>query len=87
MREQHDRLFCMVDDIVSQARLVVQDERDAIGRGHVACSHDGELVPGQAALETDTANASAWNGTPDGDTVQEPGHRQIVDVTRLAGDF
>ena len=87
MGEQHDRLFSVVDDIVGQARLVVQEERDAIGRGDVARGHDGELVPGKAALEADAANASTRNGTPDGDAVQEARHCQIVHVARLAGDF
>ena len=35
MREQHDRLFGVIDDVVRQAGLVVEDERDAIGRRDV----------------------------------------------------
>ena len=87
MGEQHDRLFGVIDDVVGQAGLVVQDERDAIGRGDVARGDDGELVPGKAALEADAANASARDRTPDGDAVQEARHRQVVHVARLAGDL
>ena len=55
MREKHDRLFRMVDAIGRQARLVVEDERDAVGAGNVSGGDDGEVGPGNVGLEVDAA--------------------------------
>ena len=46
VREQHDRLFGVVDAVVGEARLVVDDERDAVDAGNVGGRDDDELVPG-----------------------------------------
>ena len=36
VREQHDRLLGVIDDVVGEARLIVEDQRDAVGAGNVA---------------------------------------------------
>ena len=51
MRQQHDGLFRMVDAIGGQARLVVEDERDAVGAGNVSRGDDDEVGPGDVRLE------------------------------------
>ena len=35
MRQQHDRLFRVIDDVVGQVRLIVEDQRDAVAAGNV----------------------------------------------------
>ena len=32
VREQHDRLFGVIDDVVGEVRLIVEDQRDAVAR-------------------------------------------------------
>jgi hypothetical protein len=59
MRQQHDGLFGVIHDLVRKARLIVEDERDAIGRRDVLGHDDRELVPGQIAGELDRPDAPA----------------------------
>ena len=42
---------------------------------------------GTPGLEVDVADESARRGAADGRAVQHPGQREVVDVSRLAGDF
>ena len=55
VRQQHHGLFGMVDAIGRQARLVVEDEGDAIGAGNVSGRDDDEVGPGDVRLELDAA--------------------------------
>ena len=59
VREQHDRLFGMIDDVVGEIGLVVEDQRDAFVPGNVGGGDDDELVPGDVGLEVDVADDAA----------------------------
>ncbi len=75
MREQDDRLFGVVDDAVGEVGLVVEDERDAVGAGDVFRGDDDELVPRDAFVEDDVADAPARRGAADGRAVEHAGER------------
>ena len=55
VRQQHHWLFRMVDAAVSQARLIVDDEGDAIDAGNVGGRDDDEVGPGNVRPELDAA--------------------------------
>ena len=55
VRQQHDRLFGVVDAIGRQARLIVDDEGDAIDAGNVSGRDDDEVGPGNVRPELDVA--------------------------------
>ena len=85
--EENDRLFRVVHDAVRQARLIVQNEHDAVRRRHVLRGDDGELVPGKSLSEVDVLDPAARSRTSDGDAVQHARQRDVVDVLGVAGNF
>ena len=87
VREKHDRLFGMVDAIGGQARLVVDDERDAIDAGNVSGGDDDEVGPGDARLELDALDEAAGHGAADRGAKEHPRQHEVVDVLRPAGDL
>jgi hypothetical protein len=80
MGQQDDGLFGVTHDLVRKTRLIVEDERDAIGRGDVPGCDDRELVPGQIARELDGPDAPARHRASDRDPVQHGRQAQVVDV-------
>ena len=87
VREQHDGLFRVIDAIGGQARLVVEDERDAIDAGNVSGGHDHDVRPGDARLELDALDETARNGASDRGPKKHPRQREVVDVLRPASDL
>ena len=88
VRDEHDRLFGVIDDVGGEIRLIVDDELDAVLARDVGRGDDDELVPGDGGIERD-ADVMRPRGdrAAHGDAVQHPCRRQIVDVERLAGDL
>jgi hypothetical protein len=85
VRQQQDGLGRMAYPAISQARLVLEDERHHVAAGDVAGADDGEAgrVEGQAK----TGDGAAGNRRSDGARVQHARPRQVVDVTRCPGSL
>ena len=87
VRQEHHRLFGMVDAVGSQAGLVVDDEGDAIDARDVSRRDDDELGPGNVGRELDALDQAAGRGTADGRAKQHPRQHEVVDVLRAPGHF
>ena len=57
--QQHNRLFGVIDAIGGQARLIVDDEGNAIDAGNVSGRDDGQFVPGNAGPNSMARNAAS----------------------------
>ena len=77
----------MIDTVVREIRLIVGNQRDDVAAGNVRRADDGDFVPGNRRIEANVLDEAAWNGTANGDAVEHPRQREIVDVARLAGDL
>src|SRR5258706_2575386 len=85
--DEHHRLLGVVDHVAREEGLIVENQRDVILAGNVGGGDDGELVPGNARLEDDVADAAATGGIADGGSVKHAGKLEVVDVLGVAGDF
>ena len=61
MRKEQDGFFAMIHLAVGEARLVGDDELDAILAGNVGGSDNCEFAPVDAAIKGDGANQPARN--------------------------
>ncbi len=85
MREQQDRLFRMIDYIVGEVGLIVDNQRDAVAARNVVGSDDGDFVPRDSGTIVDLDDAPASHGASDRGAVEHARHREVVEVSRLAG--
>ena len=87
VRDQDHRLFGMIDDAGGEVRLIVDDQLHEISARDVGGGDDDELVPGDGGIEADVLDPPARDRTSDGDAMQHPRRRHIVDVQSLPGDL
>ena len=87
MSQQQHGLFRMIDAIARQARLVVEDQSDAVGAGNVARRDDDEFRPRDDRIEGYPFDESAWSAAANRGAVEHPRQREIIDVLRRAGDL
>ena len=87
MRQENDRFFRVIDDAVGQARLIFDEQGDAVFSGDVFGGYDREFRPGDDRVEMDRADAASRCGRSDGRAVQHFREREIVDIDGAAGDF
>ena len=87
MRKQNDRFFRVINDAVCQARLIVEDERDAVFAGNVFGGYDDEFGPVDFRGEGDFADGAARGFAADGSAVQHAGEAHVVNVEGGSGDF
>ena len=62
VREQHDRLLGVIDDVGREVRLIVDDQLDEVVAGDVGGGDDDELVPGDGGIERDAAMRPRGDG-------------------------
>jgi hypothetical protein len=84
MGKQHDRLIAVVDDAVSEAGLVSEDELDAIFAGNIGCGDDSEFIPIDEAIEFDGTNEAAGNCAANGCAEAEIFALNVIDITSAA---
>ena len=87
VRQQYHRLFCVVEHSFGKTGLIVGDERDAIPSRNIGGGDDRELIPGNIGSEVDFADATASDGTAHRCTMQHARKCEVINVTRLPGDF
>ena len=85
MREQQNRLGDVIDLVLSQARLVVVDERNDVASGDVAIIDNGKGRGDRSRGEY--VQPAPRDRGPDGPAVQHSWEGKVVDVFRGAGDF
>ena len=84
MREEQDRLFAMIHLAISEARLIGDDELDAILAWDVGGGDDCEFAPVDAAVKCDGANQPARNRAAHCGSVPHAVAVDIVHITRAA---
>ena len=87
MRNQHDRLFRVIDDIGREVRLVVHDQFHDVRARDVCGGHDRVLVPVDGGIEPDPFEPAARDGTANGHAMKRAGRRNIVHIKRLSRDL
>src|SRR5258708_4955096 len=75
----------MVNEFVSQARLIVSNEGDTVFSRNIFRRDDDKLVPSDAGSEGDLSNFSAWDLTANRRTVKHTGQNHIVNVPGSSG--
>ena len=70
MSYKQDRLLGVIDDAISEARLIIDNERDAIAPGNIFRADYNIFVPVDTGSETDFANCSARNLAANGCAVE-----------------
>ena len=85
MGEQQNGLGDVIDLVLSQARLVVVDERNDVASWDVAIIDNGK---GRGIeVEANTVQPPPRNRGPDGPAVEHSWEGKVVDIFRGAGDF
>src|SRR5579864_6267797 len=87
MRKQDHRLFRMVHKFSSEARLIINEQGDAILAGNVIGGDDRKFFPRNARLEVNAQNPSARHGTANGHTKNHARKFQVVHILRAARHF
>src|SRR5580704_4278572 len=87
MRKQHHRLFRVVHELISQARLIVNEQRDAILAGNILCGNDRKFFPRNARLEVNAKNASARPWAANRHAKDHARKFQVVHILRAARHF
>ena len=87
MGQEENRLFGMIHRIGGQARLVVQDQGDAISPRNVICCYEYKLVPRNARSKRNLSDLAARNAAAHRCTVKHAGQNHVVDVARRSRDF
>src|SRR5438093_12562615 len=77
----------MIDDLIGEARLVVENQRDGILSRNVWRRDDDELVPRNAGNVFDPDDFAARNFTPHRNTVDHSGKGEIIDIPGTAGNL
>src|SRR5258708_5262244 len=85
MSEQQNRFFGMVNEFVSQARLIVSNKGDTVFSRNIFRRDDDKLVPGDARSEGYLSNFSARNMTANRRAVKHTGQNHIVNVSGSSG--
>src|SRR5262245_33339861 len=87
MRKKKNWLLGMIDDAISEARLVIKDQRDDVATRNVLRRNDDIFAPLNSASKCYLSNFSAGDLAADSCAVQHSGQRHIVDITRTASDL
>ena len=87
MREQHDRLFGMVDHFRGEAGLIVLDQCDFVFSWNVGGGDDREFVPRNAVAEANAADASSRDAAAHGHAMQHFRKGEVVHVPGAARHF
>ena len=87
MREQHDWFFGMINTTVRKARLIINNQRDAVFAGDVSCLDYRKFIPWDTGLEMDVCDSPSCDGASDSSSVDHSRKRQVVDVFRPASDL
>src|SRR5258708_29932243 len=87
MSQQQNRLLRMIHDIFGQARLIIRNQCNMIFSRNILCRDDHKFVPGHFVAETDTLDPAPRDLAPDGRSIDDPGHGNVVHVPRRARDL
>jgi len=87
MRQQQYRLFGVIHRIGRQARLVIQDQRDAILARNVYGRYDDEFVPIHTQVKRNLFDFAAGHAAAHRRAVKHAGQNHVVDIARCSGDF
>ena len=70
----------MIDQSVSEARLIIENQRDGILSGNVRGGDDNELVPGNPRWTFDAGDPAARNLTPHGSAMDYSREGEVVNI-------
>src|SRR5262249_8515965 len=87
MRKKYDRLFWMVDGFFRKAGLIFDEQRNAVLGRDIFRGYNSDVVPGDAALKMDMANAATGQWAAHGNAEQHSGKYEIVYIARLTRDL
>ena len=87
MRQKQNRLFGMIHCFGGQARLVVQDQGDAVFPRNVFGCYQDKLVPRNARIKANLSDLSPRYVATYGCAVKHAGQNHVVDVACRSGDF
>src|SRR5258706_2371162 len=77
----------MIDPAVREARLVVEDQRDAILSRNISRRDGDEFVPVKSRIERNRLDCSTRNLAADSGAVEHSRQGHVVDVPRGSRDF
>ena len=87
MCEQEDGFVGVIDEGVSKAGLIVEDELDVVVAGDVGSGDEDELGPVDGGVVVDGEDASSGDGAADSGAIPEAGAGEVVDILSAAGDL
>ncbi len=87
MRQKQNRLFGVIHGLGGQARLIVQNQSDAVFPRNVFGGDNNILVPGNGRVKIDLFNFATGNCAAHGCAVKHAGQNHVVDIARRSGDF
>ena len=101
MREENYRFFSMIDDLISEVRLVVENQGDVVFAGEfatVVCSvlslavnvfggNNRKFIPRNVAFKGNASYSSTRNMTTNSCAVQHSGKAEVINVKCGPGNF
>ena len=77
----------MIDDAVCQARLVVEDQRNAVLPGNILCRSNDVLAPINRGAKGNPLDFAARDFAANSGAVQHAGQSNVVDIPSRPGNF
>jgi len=85
--EEEYCFFGMVHKSIREARLIFDQQSDAIFAGNVPGGNNGEFIPRNIVPEPNVEDFPACEGASHGDAVDHFRESQVVHITRSSGDL